>query len=233
MPETSSNPADQTPERRAANSLPSAVLLAFTGGALDAFVYLNHGHVFAAAQTGNGVLFGVAMLHADFAQAMRHVLPILAFMTGVLLAKLLDKNLKDHAVVIGLLSEITVLFALSWLPGGFPDEIFVPLIAIVAAYQVAGFRKADTYAYNSTFMTGNLRTTVDGLFEALSADSKSDDRAKGLRKARELALIVGCFMSGAVAGAIFAPKLYNHTLWFIDVPLIVVLLLVLRRTELR
>ena len=224
MSETS-KPAQQTPERRAADSLPSAMLLALTGGALDAFVYLNHGHVFAAAQTGNGVLFGVAILHADFAQASRHVWPILAFMFGVLIAKVLDSRLKDHAVTIDLVSEIFVLFMLGWLPGSFPDAIFVPLIAVVSAYQVAGFRKADTYSYNSTFMTGNLRTTVDGIFEAMSPVT----RPEGLRRARELALIVASFMSGAVAGAILAPKLYNHTLWCVEVPLLLVLILAVRR----
>jgi uncharacterized membrane protein YoaK (UPF0700 family) len=205
------------------------MLLALTGGALDAFVYLNHGHVFAAAQTGNGVLFGIDVLHGDFAHSVHHVLPILAFMVGVFLAKILDNTLKVHSVAIGLLSEIIVLFAFGWLPSSFPDAAFVPLIAVVAAYQVAGFRKADTYAYNSTFMTGNLRTAVDGLFEALQPETRSE----GLRKARELGLIVLCFMGGAVVGAVLAPRLHNHTLWFIDLPLLSVLLLAMRRNPVK
>jgi uncharacterized membrane protein YoaK (UPF0700 family) len=58
LPTSNDNPLPPSPERRAADSLPSAVLLAFTGGSLDAFIYINHGHVFAAAMTGNAVLFG-------------------------------------------------------------------------------------------------------------------------------------------------------------------------------
>ena len=212
-------------EHRVAASLVSAMLIATTGGALDAFVFLNHGHVFAAAMTGNGVLLGVDILRHNWIQAVRHLLPIFGFVLGVLSAKLLEHHLKDHAITIGLLCEISALFALSWLPGGFPDLAYICIIAIVGAYQVASFRRADSYAYNSTFMTGNLRTAVDGLFE--SFQSKTHD--SGVRKFRSLSLVVLSFLLGATAGAILSPRFLNHTLWFIDLPLIAVLFLVLHR----
>jgi uncharacterized membrane protein YoaK (UPF0700 family) len=224
MPDSSSNPpADSsTAEHQVAGSFPSAVLLALTG-ALDAFIYLNHGHVFAAAMTGNGVLLGVAFLHHDYAQALRHLLPILGFVTGIFFANLLNKTLKHHAVIVGLICEISALLVASFLPGHFPDLAFVPIIAIVAAYQIASFRQVDTYAYNSTFITSNLRTAVDGLYDALSPAK----RKAGLRKFRELSCIILAFLGGAIAGAILSPRLYNHTLWLINLPLIAVLALTL------
>ena len=215
------------PEHRVVNSLPSAILLALTGGSLDAFIYLNHGHVFAAAMTGNGVLLGVSILHHDYAQTLRHTLPILGFVIGVFFANLLDKSLKHHAVTVGLACEISALFIASFLPGRFPDAAFVPLIAIVAAYQVASFRKADNYSYNSTFMTGNLRTAVDGLYDALHPATRN----AGLRKFAELSGIVFAFLVGATTGAILSPHLYNHTLWLITLPLVAVLILALRRSS--
>jgi len=216
-----------TAEHQAAGSLLSAVLLAITGGALDAFIYLNHGHVFAAAMTGNGVLLGVAILHHDYAQALRHLLPIFGFITGIFFANLLDKSLRHHAVTVGLVCEISALFVASFLPGRFPDLAFVPIISIVAAYQITSFRQVDTYAYNSTFITSNLRTAVDGLYDALTPAK----RKAGLRKFRELSCIVLAFLGGAIAGAILAPRLYNHTLWIINLPLMTVLLLTLYRTH--
>jgi uncharacterized membrane protein YoaK (UPF0700 family) len=227
MPNPNSQTDSSTAEHQAAGSLPSAILLALTGGALDAFIYLNHGHVFAAAMTGNGVLLGVAILHHDYAQALRHLLPIFGFITGIFFANLLDKSLKHHAVTVGLVCEISALFVASFLPGRFPDRAFVPIIAIVAAYQITSFRQVDTYAYNSTFMTGNLRTAVDGLYDALSPAK----RKAGLRKFRELSCIVLAFLLGAIAGAILSPHLYNHTLWLINLPLIAVLILTLYGTH--
>jgi uncharacterized membrane protein YoaK (UPF0700 family) len=230
MPSTN-QPDPQPVERRVADSLLSAMLLAITGGSLDAFVYLNHGHVFAAAMTGNGVLFGVAILRHDPMQGIRHILPILAFLLGVFMAKLLDQKLSRHAVAVGLLCEILVLLAASWLPGSFPDLAFVPLIAVVAAYQVASFRTADTYSYNSTFMTGNLRTAIDGLYAGLFTARTPEERQKGLRKFRELSLIVASFMGGTILGALLAPRMFNHTLWIVDLPLVVVLTLAVERSR--
>lgn len=214
-------------EYRAAGSLLCAILLALTGGSLDAFVYLNHGHVFAAAMTGNGVLLGVAFLHHDYLQAAHHLVPMIGFVLGVFLARLLDSKLKHHAVLAGLLFEISVLLTASFLPGRFPDFVFVPLIAIVAAYQIASFRRADSYAYNSTFITGNLRTAVDGLYDALQPGSRKD----GIRKFLDLSAIILAFLIGAVVGAILSPHLYNHTLWLISLPLFAVLILVLIRAD--
>jgi uncharacterized membrane protein YoaK (UPF0700 family) len=205
-----SNPPTDTSavEQRVVGSLPSAILLAITGGSLDAFIYLNHGHAFAAAMTDNGVLLGITILHHDYMQTLRHLMPIFGFICGVFFAHVLDKQFKHHAVTIGLLCEIIALFIASFLPGSFPDLAFVPIIAVVAAYQVASFRKADTYAYNSTFLSGNLRTATDGLFDAFIPSK----RRSGLRKFRELSFIVMAFPLGATAGAILAPRFYNHTL---------------------
>jgi uncharacterized membrane protein YoaK (UPF0700 family) len=214
----------ESPETRVAKALPAASLLALTGGALDAFVYLNHGHVFAAAMTGNGVLLGVCVLHRDWMQALRHTMPICGFVVGVLFARLLDTKWKRHAVRVGLLCEIGALLTASLVGGGFPDLVYVPLIAVVAAYQVESFRTADRYAYNSTFLTGNLRTAVDGLFDAL----RPETRAAGLRQFRALALIVTAFLAGATGGALLAPRWLNHTLWFVDMPLVMVLGMVWR-----
>jgi uncharacterized membrane protein YoaK (UPF0700 family) len=228
MPDQLLNPLtdDSSTELRVVSSLPSAILLAFTGGSLDAFIYLNHGHVFATAMTGNGVLLGVSILHHDYVEAFHRLVPIFGFILGVFLSHVLDKTLKHHTVTVGLGCEISALFIASFLPGRFPDPVFVLIISIVAAYQVASFRKADNYAYNSTFITGNLRTAVDGLYDALSPTK----RKAGLRKFRELFFIVLAFLTGATAGAILSPHLFNHTLWLINLPLLAVLVLTLRRT---
>jgi uncharacterized membrane protein YoaK (UPF0700 family) len=224
---------DLQAERKVAGSLPSAMLLAATGGSLDAFIYLNHGHVFAAAMTGNGVLLGVSILHHDWMQAVRHVLPILGFVLGAFFARVLDGRFRRHAVTVGLVLEMLALLGASFLPGSFPDVAFVPLIAVVAAYQVASFRKADEYSYNSTFMTGNLRTAVDGLYEAGRRRSGSaETRRAGWRKFHSLSLVVIAFLAGAAVGAILAPRMLNHTLWVIDLPLVAVVVMALRRSRL-
>jgi uncharacterized membrane protein YoaK (UPF0700 family) len=224
MPQPSDKSAS---EIRAAGSLPVAMLLASAGGGLDTFVFLNHGHVFAAAMTGNGIFLGVAVLHHDWTQVVRHLVLIFSFVLGVFVSKALSGTLKRHAITVGLSCEIGVLFLASWLPGSFPDSVFVPMIAVVAAYQVASFRTADIYSYNSTFLTGNLRSAMEGLYDAFNPSLRN----AGLRQFRHLSLIVASFLAGACGGAILAPRLFNHTLWLPGLLLTIVLLLVVRHSH--
>ena len=226
-PSSSADNQRSAPEELAASSLLAAALLACAGGALDAFLYLNHGRVFAGAMTGNAVLCGVALLSHDLLGAIQHFLPLVAFFFGVWAAEALRHHLASHAVSVGLLLEALGLLACSFCPPRFPDFVFVPLIALLAAYQVAGFRKVDIYSYNSTFITGDLRTAVVGLYRALSPEH----REEGLRQARELGLIILSFVLGAVGGAVLAPRVANRTLWFPALTLLLVLGLTLRRTR--
>jgi len=122
------------------SSLCDAVLLASTGGLLDAIVYLNHGHVFANAMTGNVIFLGIAVLGHQWREVIPHVIPILGFFAGVTTSRHLRSRSK-HAAIIGLAFEIVALFALGWLPLSFPHMAFTAIIAYVAALQVASFRR--------------------------------------------------------------------------------------------
>ena len=73
-----------------------ACLFTAAGGYLDAFSYIAHGHVFANAQTGNVVFFAVFASAGQWAQAWRHVPPIVAFSLGVAIAKLLGVQTQKH-----------------------------------------------------------------------------------------------------------------------------------------
>jgi uncharacterized membrane protein YoaK (UPF0700 family) len=208
MPDAKTTESQPSPERRAVSSLSAAVLLAFTGGTLDAFLYLNHGRVFAGAMTGNAVFAGVALLGHNHALAVHHLLPIVAFIVGVWCERLFVERV-SHSVVLGLSAEIAVLFAASWLPLSFPDNLFIVAISLVAAYQIASFRKVDEYTYNSTFITGNLRDAI----EAFHGTLHPERRRESLRRLRDFGLIVVCFIAGAMCSALLAPRALNHTLW--------------------
>lgn len=196
-------------EPRPAESLPAALLLAAVGGSLDAFLYLGHNRVFAGAMTGNAVLCGIALLSRDGSEALHHALPILSFVLGVYGALSLDKWLGRSAVRVGLVCEAVGLLIASFLPARFPNLLFVPFVTVLAAYQVASFKKVDRYAYNSTFITGNLRTAIEGLHQARNPETRSE----GLKKFRELGGVMVCFVLGAVGGALLGPRLGNHALW--------------------
>lgn len=219
-------PSDTMAEKTAAASLPSAIILCFAGGVLDAFLYLDHGHVFAGAMTGNTVLFGIALLSHNTLNIVHHALPILAFLCGAWLAEILQGRLKHHATTVALAAEALGLLIASLLPHSFPDQAYVFLIAFVAAFQVASFRQADQFTYASTFITGDMRTFIVGLYES----SQPGKRAQSLRKARDLGLAILAFLLGAVVSAWLSPRLGNHTLWIALAALLGVFAIALRRS---
>lgn len=202
MPKTDS---DDPPE-----PLVVALLLAATGGMLDAFVYLNHGHVFANAMTGNVVLLGVMALTGHWDQTLRHIVPLAAFLAGVTASRSLRSVFGRRSGLAGLIFEMAALTIASFLPPNFPDIAFTATIAFVASCQITSFRHVDGLSYNSTFITGNLRTMIEGLYESLWPSS----RESGRKKTRDLGSICLCFLLGVLAGAWLASRSGNHTLWW-------------------
>jgi uncharacterized membrane protein YoaK (UPF0700 family) len=200
--------------------LVNALLLAATGGLLDALVYTLHGHVFANAATGNVVLLGINLISGDWAQAGRHLVPVLAFVLGVAASRLVRLLPRLRARLSALLLEMVVLFVAGLLPPGFPEMAFTALIAFVSAFQVATFRQVGRFSYNSTFITGNLRECTEGFVNSfLGADLQL--RHSEVAKARKLAGICGCFLIGAVVGTWGGLHVYNRTLWLTE-PLLLV-----------
>ncbi|HXS13504.1 MAG TPA: YoaK family protein [Acidobacteriaceae bacterium] len=216
MPSLGDSPSTSATERRATQSLSSALLLTFTGGFLDAFLYVTHGGVFAGAMTGNLVLFGIALLSRDSHQALHHLLPIVAFALGIWCAFVAEAGLRHHVVLVALALESAGLFIASLLPHTFPGRLFIALICILAGYQVGSFRTVDTFVYNATFIAGNILRTVES-FHAILIRIR---HGKPMREFRDLGLVLVLFLVGAVTAATLAGRMGNHALC---VPLVAVL----------
>ncbi|MGJ5815488.1 YoaK family protein [Paludibaculum fermentans] len=194
------------------NSLSVALLLAASGGFLDAFTYFGHGHVFANAMTGNVVLLGINAAAGETRQALSHLWPILAFLLGVAVARGLrlprfSRFVRDPSLP-ALSLEILFLCAAGWLPRSFPSQPLVLAISFLAALQSSTFPRVEKWAYNSTMTTGNLRQFGEAAFSAVF--SRPD--AESARKAILLAAVCLAFTVGAVVGAGVTSALHNRAL---------------------
>ena len=67
-------------------SLGLGILLAISGGAMDAYSYICRDEVFANAQTGNMLLLGVYLAQGEWAEALRYLCPVLCFTAGIVLS---------------------------------------------------------------------------------------------------------------------------------------------------
>ena len=74
--------------KQMSESIRLGMLLAVSGGFMDAYSYIERDHVFANAQTGNMLLLGVNLSEGNFRMAMHYFFPVFAFALGIALAEL-------------------------------------------------------------------------------------------------------------------------------------------------
>src|SRR3954464_2776151 len=89
-------------------TLPVALLLAFTGGYLDAYTWIIHG-VMANAQTANRVLLWVYGSVGDWTKALVFGPLVQAFAVGIVAASWLRRAARERASAIIFLFEILLL----------------------------------------------------------------------------------------------------------------------------
>lgn len=194
-------------------ALPTGLLLAVTGGFLDAYTYLSRGGVFANAQTGNIVLLCLSAAKGEWLRMLYYCIPILAFFLGVLATE----AIKHHSTRTGfarwehivILIELLLLLVIGFLPASVPNVIVNVTVSFICSIQVNSFRKIHDISYASTMCTGNLRSAAENFF--LFAVEK--DRGAGKRFGR-YALILLAFCLGAVLGALLTGWLGGRAVWF-------------------
>ena len=103
--------------KQTSESIELGILLALSGGFMDAYSYLARGQVFANAQTGNMLLFGVNLASGQFQHALHYLCPVLAFGLGIFLAEFVhfQKIQKVHWRQVTLLIEIIILFGVGYI----------------------------------------------------------------------------------------------------------------------
>ena len=203
----------------ASSGLLRAALLATAGGYLDGFTYFGHGHVFANAMTGNIVVLGADLISREWAAGFLRVPPLLAFIAGVLTARILEqpgRRWRPFAHRIALATQVLTLALLGALPAHTPDLWITTPIAFASSIQVESFRRVHGRAYNSTFTTGNLRSFAEYAFDWLTAGRS----AQQLEAARDFGAIVLTFFVGATLGSLAVRHLGNYALWLDLLPLL-------------
>lgn len=174
-------------------------VLALAGGFLDAHTYLVRGGVFANAQTGNVVLLGVRLMDRDWTGALHSLVPILAFIAGVLTTELMrGRGLRWerlHWRQLAVAVEAAVLLAVAALPG-WADAWANVLVSYVCAVQVQSFRKVNGSVLATTMCTGNLRSGTEAFYRRWATGEGAQ-----LRLAARSYGVVLFFAVGAALGA--------------------------------
>ncbi|WP_455257951.1 YoaK family protein [Peptoniphilus asaccharolyticus] len=176
------------------------VLLAISGGFMDAYSYIFRDHVFANAQTGNIILFGIHLSEGNIHEAIKYFWPVIAFAAGIILAdffKYFEHRYKLHWRQLSVLVEIFIFSIVAFIPTDY-NLLANSLISLSCGIQVESFRKIYSHSIATTMCIGNLRSGTENLYSFLMNRDKVS-----LRKTRLYFGIILCFVIGAILGNIF------------------------------
>ncbi len=178
-------------------SLTLAIVLALSGGFMDAYSYLCHGKVFANGQTGNMVLLGINIFEGNWLRALNYAMPITCFVIGLLIAETIrykanKSRTKLHWRQGVLLAEIAFLAIVSQIP---VDLIANSLTSLACGIQVEAFRKLHGNNFATTMCIGNLRSGTEKLF-AYTHTKNKDHLKAGLL----YFCVIFFFIIGAILG---------------------------------
>ena len=186
-------------------SLLIGVLLAISGGLMDAYSYLYRGQVFANAQTGNVLLFSVHLSKGEWEAALHYAFPIAAFLSGVALTTFIchfGRHRKWlHWRQICVLFEAAVLFLVAWFPQS-ANLLANSLVSLACGVQVEAFRKIDDASVATTMCIGNLRSATHSAIMCGLINRCEDRHNAYISSAMVLA-----FAFGAVLGSILIRSL--------------------------
>jgi uncharacterized membrane protein YoaK (UPF0700 family) len=203
-----SGPADA--ER--SNTLWFAVLLTLTNGFLDAHTYIARGHVFANVQTANVIFSAIDLSERHFSAALAHVWPLLAFISGMLLASHIKSGRMEQVVphslrwTIGI--QAVVLAVIGFVPASVDHNVVTVPISFLAAVQIGLFRKIGDLAYLPVATTGNLMRFMESLY-----DTVVEKRAEARTPVAVYGTLIVAFATGALAGAFATDAWSVHAIW--------------------
>ena len=192
--------ADQ--ERQLRHAL--VVVLTLNAGATDAIGFLALGGAFTSVMTGNLVLFGISVAHADGSLARHTVTAIVCFVAGCVVGARLagvaqpGDRVWPGAITRALIIEFVVFLAYAigwWVAGGHPaGTTQLGLLAVNAVglgIQSSAVQRFGVSGLSTTYMTGTLTTLIVRL-----------NSGHRLRDVADSGQILAALIGGAIASGV-------------------------------
>ncbi|OXM87677.1 YoaK family protein [Paenibacillus rigui] len=188
------------------------LLLCLTGGLVDVMGYLGLGHVFTANMTGNIVLLGMALGHAEGLAVLRTVTALVGFIAGIAIAAVVvgpsskDKDFWPSRVTVALGMEgfFLLLFAVASVvppPSGINVYFLIVMLSTAMGIQTTVARRLGIAGISTTVLTNNLAHVVEDTMHQCRFYLRGDARSAYSPDSVLRLLAIVIYGSGAVLAA--------------------------------
>lgn len=191
-------------KRQTSESIEIGILLALAGGFMDSYSYICRGGVFANAQTGNMLLFGINLANGNITKSISYATTILFFGIGIIMSNIIrhimekiDKKNYLHWRQIVLLIEM-ILFVIVCFISKEHNMLANNITSMGCGIQMQSFRKIYDNNIATTMCIGNFRSATDNMYSFFK-----NRKISHLKKSLLYYFIISCFISGAIIGNFF------------------------------
>lgn len=185
-----------------------ALALAAIAGAVDGIGYLLLYHIFTSHMSGNTVAMMLHVASGNWRETWRHLEPVIVFFLGICAGLALTDILaalrvsRMFAIIAGTELVLLVIFLVLAHP---VRQWMVVWPACAMGIQNAMLRRVGHHRVRTTFITGMLTNTAQGLVDAIRAIAARSGEAR--EKLAEFAFYGGiwlCFAGGGILAALIA-----------------------------
>lgn len=192
-----------------------ACLLTMCAGFSDAYTFIERGGTLAAGQTGNVVFLSVGLIGHEISDVEVKLATMLAFMIGIFLMTVFQLFF-SHSVwrLSTLVPLVLTTLVAGFLPKEVPNVLIVPFFGLSLGIVAISFGEVDGYAYNHSFMTGNLKKTM-----VAYGNFVRDRKMEFFWESLFMTSLIGSFVGGAILSTFLIQYYGLRTIWFVSLVL--------------
>jgi len=198
------------------------LVLIFVAGFYGGYTLSVRGGVFCNAQTANIALFAVALAQTDWAKAAYYLIPMGAYLLGIMVAEAVPKPLRKTRLIrwdtMLMIVEILVVITVGLIPADAPHQICQVIINFTCAMQFNTFRQAEGISMATTFCTNHVRMFGSNLTRVLVRDPNHPDAGE---KTLAHGLMLLSFAGGVLAATLLCGLLNTRAIWITLLPLVI------------
>ena len=188
-------------------------LLMMSAGILGAFTYNIRGGVFCNAQTGNFVLFAMALGKGNWSNAIYYLIPMSAYLAGAIISEWLPEKVnKLHLFrwdTVLISTEIVAIIILGFIPESAPYQISQITINFICSMQYNTFRQSQRVPMATTFCTNHVRQL--GIHLVMWFTDRTNKSS--LQRVLVHITMLGFFVIGGIVSTVLCGYFYGKAIW--------------------